>query len=65
MQNRPIKGTSMWQHYEVVLDVPESAGGISFGILLDGPGQVWLNNTEFEIVSGAIVTTGSNLGFDH
>jgi hypothetical protein len=73
MQNRPIKGTSGWQRYEVVLDVPESAVGIAFGILLDGPGEVWLNSLEFDVVSAAVETTGKsmlpegprNLGFDH
>jgi hypothetical protein len=38
MQNRPIKGSTDWQNYQVVLDVPNLAAGISFGILLDGPG---------------------------
>jgi len=73
MQNRPIKGTSGWQRYEVVLDVPESAVGIAFGILLDGPGEVWLNSLEFDVMSAAVETTGKsmlpegprNLGFDH
>ena len=73
MQGRPIKGTSDWQRYEIVLDVPESAVGIAFGILLDGPGEAWLNSSDIEIVSTAIPTTGTtpalpdgprNLGFD-
>jgi hypothetical protein len=50
MQNRPIKGTTGWQRYYVVLDVPKDATRIAFGILLDGPGEVWLNGTKFEIV---------------
>ena|ERR1700674_2457959 len=50
MQNRPIKGTTGWQRYYVVLDVPKDATRIAFGILLDGPGEVWLNSTKFEIV---------------
>jgi hypothetical protein len=49
MQNRPINGTTGWQRYYVVLDVPKDATGIAFGILLSGPGQVWLNSTKFEI----------------
>lgn len=58
MQDRPIKGTTDWQRYEVVLDVPDSAVAIAFGVLLDGPGEVWLNSTEIEILSTAIPTTG-------
>jgi hypothetical protein len=49
MQKRPIKGTTGWQRYYVVLDVPKDATRISFGILLQGPGQVWLNSTKFVI----------------
>lgn len=50
MQNRPIKGTTGWERYYVVLDVPKDATRIAFGILLDGLGEVWLNSTKFEII---------------
>ena len=50
MQNRAIKGTQAWSTYDVVLDVPEDATGISFGILLSGAGEVWVNHVTFEIV---------------
>jgi hypothetical protein len=59
MQNRAIKGTTAWQRYQVVLDVPDSATGISFGVLLDGPGEIWLNGSEFEVVTAAVPTTGN------
>jgi RNA polymerase sigma factor (sigma-70 family) len=58
MENRPIVGTSDWQQYAVVLDVPENAAQIAFGILLAGKGQIWLSNGEFAIVGGNIPTTG-------
>jgi hypothetical protein len=59
MQDRPIKGTTEWQRYEVVLDVPEGATGIFFGILLDGRGEVWLNSVNFEVVGTDVpVTSG-------
>jgi hypothetical protein len=57
MQDRPIKGTTDWQRYEVVLEVPADATGISFGILLDGAGEVWLSSTKFEIVGLDVPTT--------
>src|SRR5215212_2763747 len=41
MERRPIKGTSDWTAYDVVLDVPENSAAIAFGILLAGKGQVW------------------------
>jgi len=64
MQKRPIIGTTGWQRYYIVLDVPKDATGIAFGILLSGPGQVWLNSTKFEIVGldvPATTTSEKNL----
>jgi hypothetical protein len=58
MQDRPIKGTTGWQKYEVVLDVPQEATGIFFGVLLDGTGEVWLNSAKFEVVGADVATTG-------
>jgi hypothetical protein len=58
MQDRPIKGASGWKEYEVVLDVPQGATGIFFGILLDGPGSVWLGGVKFEVVGTNVPTTG-------
>ena len=74
MQNRPIKGTTGWKRYEVVLNVPQGAAGVYLGILLDGPGQVWLNDVKVEVVGTDVPVTGQpmmslpdaprNLGFD-
>jgi hypothetical protein len=58
MQDRAIKGTTGWQKYEVVLDVPQDATGIFFGVLLNGPGAVWLNSANFEVVGADVPTTG-------
>ena len=48
MKDRPIKGTTTWQNYEVILDVPQDATAIAFGILLNKSGSVWLNSVKFE-----------------
>ena len=76
MQDRPIKGTQEWKRYEIVLDVPQSAVNIAFGILLAGPGQAWLDDLQFEVVANGVPTTDQmgraspgaggpqNLGFD-
>ena len=73
MQDRPVKGTSTWRNYEVVLDVPAGATGIAFGILMDGPGTVWMNSAKIEEVPDSIPATDkikapakgpTNLGFD-
>jgi hypothetical protein len=60
MQHRAIKGTTNWQNYEVVLDVPEDATGIFFGILLSSTGSVWLNTANFDVVPISIPTTGTS-----
>lgn len=58
MQDRPIKGTTDWQRYEVVLDVPPDSTGISFGILLDGAGKVCLSGAKFDVVGADDQSTG-------
>jgi hypothetical protein len=59
MQQRPIKGTGDWKKCEIVLDVPESAAEIAFGLLLTGPGQAWMDDLAFEVVGTDVPTTGS------
>jgi hypothetical protein len=62
MMDRPIKGTTGWQNYEVVLDVGPDASGIFFGILLSGTGSVWINSADFQIVPTTIPVTGGKSG---
>jgi hypothetical protein len=59
MQGRPIKGTTDWAKYDVVLDVPQEATGVFFGVLLSGSGTVWLSNAKIEIVESDVPTTGA------
>jgi hypothetical protein len=60
MQNRGIKGTQPWSDCAVVLDVPENATGISFGVLLSGSGQVWVNHVTLDVVGKDIAVTAPN-----
>jgi hypothetical protein len=74
MEDRSIKGTTDWKQYDVVLDVPQDATGIFFGVLLSGTGTVWLSEAKFEIVGPNVLTTNRvvqsrqdepmNLGFE-
>jgi hypothetical protein len=59
MRNRAIKGTKGWQRCFVVLDVPKDATKIAFGVLLSGPGQVWLNDAKLETVDAAEASTAT------
>lgn len=60
MQDRPVSGTIDWRVYRIVLDIAEIAETISFGILLSGPGKVWIDDVQFEIVSAEFATTGNS-----
>ncbi len=41
---RPVKGTTDWTKYDFILDVPLQAREITFGVVLDGNGQVWADD---------------------
>ena len=58
MGNRPIKGTTDWERYNIVLDVPDSAANIAFGVLLGGQGQVNVDAFSFEEVDLSVPVTG-------
>lgn len=57
MSNRPIKGTTKWNHYSIILDVPPQSAVISFGIILSGQGTIWADQFTFEEVNKSIPTT--------
>lgn len=57
MQNRPITGTTDWQKYEIVLDIPEDGATIGFGVLLQGEGEIWLDDVNLEVVGQDVPTT--------
>jgi hypothetical protein len=50
MQNRPLRGTSSYEWVSVVLDVPPEAERVSFGILLHGPGAIFIREVIFQEV---------------
>lgn len=48
--DKPIKGTTAWQERSVVLDVPNDATAIAFGVIDNGVGQVWIDQLALETV---------------
>ncbi|HVP57311.1 MAG TPA: hypothetical protein VMU02_04395 [bacterium] len=58
MHDRPIKGSTEWQAYSVVLDVAREASAIAYGVLLTGPGKVWIDTARIEVVDKNVPTTG-------
>lgn len=57
MNDRPIVGNSDWVKFEVVLDVPNNSSEISFGVLLDGKGQIWFDKFELKVVGSEVPVT--------
>lgn len=57
MENRPITGTSDWKRYEVVLDIPEAARGLYFGVLLNGAGTIRVARFGLEVVDSSVPVT--------
>lgn len=57
MQNRPLRGTTSFQRHEVVLEVPDGADRITYGVLLHGPGAVWIRELQFEEAPASAATT--------
>lgn len=48
MFKRRVKGRNDWHHYEVSVEVPTPSQKIAYGVLLNGTGQLWLNDIMLE-----------------
>lgn len=57
MGKRPIKGTVEWRNYRVVLDVSAEAQYIAFGVLLEGPGRIWIDDVTLDVVDENVAVT--------
>lgn len=57
MQNRALRGTTSFRWYSVVLDVPVEAERVSFGVLLHGPGAVFVRELVFQEVDAHVSIT--------
>ena len=58
MENRAIKGTTDWKKHDVVLDVPATAAGIMYGLVLQGKGSAWFDGLTLEPVDTSVAATG-------
>lgn len=46
LDQKKINGNTKWTKYEIVLDVPQEAAKINFGVLHGGVGHAWFDNLE-------------------
>jgi len=53
MRDNPIRETTNWTKYEIILDIPINSNSINFGVLLRGAGKVWFDNLSFEVVGNS------------
>jgi len=57
MLNRSIHGTTDWAWYRVVLDVPNDAQVVCYGVSQAGTGTTWVDDDEIETVGKTVGTT--------
>ena len=57
MYDRPLSQSTEWREADVVLDVPEQATSLHFGVLLSGAGAVDLAQPRFEAVDTDVPVT--------
>lgn len=57
MQKRALKGTMDWARYDIVLDVPDEAVGVYYGVLVQGAGKLWLDDVQLGIVDRSVPVT--------
>ena len=57
MDSRPVKGTTGWQPYSVVLDVPANATALAYGFFVSGAGQAWVSGVKIEEVGRDVPST--------
>jgi RNA polymerase sigma factor (sigma-70 family) len=57
MNNRQPKGTTGWQQYSVVLDVPANATALNYGVFVAGEGKAWINGLSIDPVGPEVAST--------
>lgn len=58
MERRAVRGTSEWRRYALVVDVPRNARGLTFGVLLNGRGEIFVDDLALDVVGNDCPTTG-------
>jgi hypothetical protein len=58
MRDRPVRGTSDWKTYEIVLDVPEESVAVAYGFFVGGGrGTAWMDGLTLETVGNNVPIT--------
>ena len=59
--NRGVKGDTEWSTQHVVVDIPDEARVITYGVSLFGGGKAWIDNARIEVVSNDMATTAIDI----
>lgn len=59
--DRALSGSKDWTLFEIVLDVPEDAFKMSYGLGLTGKGEAWMNGFTIEVVDNTVPSTDMHL----
>jgi hypothetical protein len=51
MAAAPVKGTTDWTRREITLTIPATAEQVEAGAMLHGPGTLWLDDVEVDVVT--------------
>ncbi|MGA2440231.1 MAG: sigma-70 family RNA polymerase sigma factor [Tepidisphaeraceae bacterium] len=54
---RPIHGTTDWQQYQIVQDIPQDATKILLGAILFCSGEIWTDDFQVEVVGNDVPLT--------
>ena len=65
MNDRPIRGTTEWTRYDIVLDVPQESSVIVFGVLMVGQGDVWFDDVTLDPVGSEVPSTNTMVDHSH
>ncbi|MFT3781203.1 MAG: sigma-70 family RNA polymerase sigma factor [Nibricoccus sp.] len=57
MEGRAPKGTTDWQEYSIVLDVPADATSLNYGFFVNGRGKMWVNGVTITPVGSEVPAT--------
>ncbi len=53
MGDHPIKGTTDWTKYEIMVNVPNDASAVAYGLLVNGKGMAYFDDVSFEVLGPA------------
>ena len=51
MLDAPVKGTTGWKRYSIVLPLPAGTDAVEAGVMMRGKGSVWFDDAELEFVT--------------